>query len=164
MAGPSQQLEVKKMDKTFIAGFVIVVMLSGLVGTAESAPIQWSSAVGGNDHWYEAIQYSGRWDMTSADAQTKYINAMQGHLATLTSQEENNFVWDNFRTNEYWLGGYRTDKNAEPAGNWARITTGEEWNWTNWDQAAEPNNSNRDEGYIQFYSFKGKREVNTSSS
>lgn len=132
----------------------IGVMLSGLVGTAESAPMQWSSAVGGNGHWYEAIQYSGTWDMAHADAQTKYFNSVQGHLATLTSLEENNFVWDNLGINEYWLGGYQTDKNAEPAGDWAWVS-GEKWDWTNWDQPAEPNNAAGDEDYIQFYSYNG---------
>ena len=85
--------------------------------------------VEGNFNWYEA----------RADAEGR-----GGHLATITSAEENK-VYSDYLLELYdgkypglWLGA--TDEKEE--GDWSWVT-GEEWVYENWDKAGgEPNNDN----------------------
>lgn len=58
-----------------------------------------------------------------------------GHLATITSQAEQDFIEKlNSGSRRLWIGGYRDDGN-----NWNWVT-GEPWDYTHW-AAGEPNNS-----------------------
>jgi len=100
-----------------------------------------------NGHYYEAIGGSFTWEAAYADAQTRIFNGVQGHLVTLTSSGENDFVWTNFPFTHYFIGGYQPPGSVEPDGGWLWIT-GEPWVWVNW-ASGEPNN-NGDEKYIQF--------------
>ena len=53
---------------------------------------------------------------------------VDGHLATITSDEENWWIVDNLDgalTLDHWLGGYLDN------GNWKWVT-GEPWDYTNW--------------------------------
>ena len=82
-------------------------------------------------------------------------------LATLTSQEENDFVFNGIDCPDYWaidvagnnegpnLGGFQFDKLHEPAGDWAWVT-GESWSYTNW-ASGEPNNSGGSEDVLTFF-------------
>lgn len=103
-------------------------------------PVQWRIQDGGNGHWYQAIEDPGiLWE----NANTTAIS-MGGYLATPTSAEENQFIyemiepidsmWNGGQWNGPWLGGYQ-DTNApdyvEPMGGW-RWATEEVWNFTNW--------------------------------
>ena len=99
---------------------------------AISAPIQWSV----NSHYYEAVSGNYTWAEAQLDAVSRTFSGLSGHLVTLTSGAENDFVWamqDNL--DKYWLGGYRADDNGTIAtlgdDTWAWVT-GEEWNWANW--------------------------------
>jgi hypothetical protein len=75
-----------------------------------------------------------------------FFAGYRGHLATVTSAAENQFVsaylTANPPHNTVWLGGYQ-DLSApdyrEPAGGW-RWVTGEPWAYTSWG-GAEPNNA-----------------------
>ena len=93
-------------------------------------------------HYYERVdtgEYSWQDAVNAAAART--YNGMQGHLVTITSQAENDFIVNNLGgdlVREKWTGAYQVDKNNEPAGDWAWIT-GEAWNYTNWADG-EPNN------------------------
>jgi hypothetical protein len=85
------------------------------------------------------------------------FQGMQGHLATITSSDESNFISANLPaacTGGYWLGGFQ-DRSApdysEPAGGW-RWVTGETWNFTFWS-AGEPNNQFGIEDYLLFRGF-----------
>lgn len=65
---------------------------------------------------------------------------MSGHLATITSQDESDFINLHFYTNErYWLGGFQSAGSPEPDGGWQWIT-GESWEYTDW-LSGEPNNN-----------------------
>lgn len=58
-----------------------------------------------------------------------------GHLATITSQAEQDFIEKlNSGSRRLWIGGYRDDGN-----NWKWVT-GEPWDYTHW-AAGEPNDS-----------------------
>lgn len=116
-----------------------VGLLLVLAATANAAPIQWSN----NGHWYDVVwidaglSWEDARDLASQDG---------GHLVTLTSADENAFIWDflqgslaqGTRYASYWLGGYQSDLTDEPLGNWAWVT-GEEWDYAPW-HPKEPNN------------------------
>jgi hypothetical protein len=89
---------------------------------------------------------------------------LPGHLVTITSPEESDFVLATFPAavaGRYWLGGFQ-DRSArsyrEPDGGW-RWVTGEPWAFARWSQAPnrEPNNSNPTgrEDYLAFVGSGG---------
>ncbi|MFN1834486.1 lectin-like protein [Balneola sp. MJW-20] len=95
----------------------------------------------GNGHYYEAVAAE---NLSWFDAWRAAANTNSGvcvsHLATITSQEENDFIISNFpeaAENGYWLGGNQLNGGAEPDGGWIWIT-GETWDYTNWANG-EPN-------------------------
>ncbi len=139
----------KGMNKKCLTGVSAGIILAGMVSVVEAVPVQWA----GNGHWYDYVTSNGTWDQANDSAQTLSYAGLDGHLATLTSDEENSFVWDNFSYNTAFLGGYQTSKDAEPDGNWAWVT-GEAWNWTNWANG-EPNNAGNDEDHLHFWSNNG---------
>ena len=104
---------------------------------ADAVPMVWD----GNGHTYEVV--TGDQTITWNEARA-LAEAMGGHLATITSAAENDFVASMVRDygfgnrERYWLGGYQTDLNNEPDGSWAWVT-GETWDYTNWE-VGEPNN------------------------
>lgn len=125
---------------------ICLVMVFFITSPASATPIQWKIADGGNDHWYEAVDFIGVWTEANTNAQTRYWKGMQGYLATITSQQEQTFLWNNLPYVMYWLGGYQKDKMAEPTGNWAWVT-GETWHYTNWAEG-EPNDWGGTEEYL----------------
>lgn len=127
--------------KKFNVVLSVFVLIFGtfFINTALAVPTQWTSTSGGNDHWYEVIENSLLWDDAQIEAETLTYNGFQGHLVTITDQEENNFVWsivDNTTDYTIWLGGYQNSSDT-PSGNWAWVT-GEDWSYTNWSDV-EPN-------------------------
>lgn len=89
-----------------------------------------------NGHSY----YRSTGSMTWTNARQACIN-MGGHLVTITSAAENNFVFNTWPSG--WIGF--TDEAVE--GQW-RWVTGESVTYTNWN-GGEPNNANN-EDYAQF--------------
>lgn len=92
-----------------------------------------------NGHTYQFFDISMTWKEAK-----EYCEKLGGHLATITTEEEQNCIsQNNYGANKdfYWLGG--TDETVE--GNWKWIT-GEEWNYTNWCEGS-PDNYNT-ENYL----------------
>lgn len=89
-----------------------------------------------NGHSY----YRSTGSMTWTDARQACLN-MGGHLVTVTSAAENNFIFNLWPSG--WIG--LTDEVSE--GTW-RWVTGEPFSWSNWN-GGEPNNAGN-EDYIQF--------------
>lgn len=135
------------MKKSMLV-LLILVMVFGVVRMGNADPFQWKIEDGGNGHWYEAIAFVSSWEEANEEAQTYAYYGITGHLATLTSAEENAFVWETVGVDSYWLGGYQTDKLDEPDGHWAWVTD-EEWVYTNW-APYEPNDGGGDEQHLQF--------------
>jgi hypothetical protein len=113
--------------------------------------VQWRVEDGGNGHWYLVVLGNYTWQQAS-----DYANSVGGHLATLTSAEENNWV-SLYTTDEDGIhplvGGYQdlsSPDYAEPDGGWKWVT-GEEWVFINWS-AGEPSNSGGAEHWLQLYS------------
>ena len=95
-------------------------------------------------HYYEYFG-SGADDWEEAEA---CCESLGGHLATLTTEEENNYVYQLLRQ----AGGtsaYFGLTDAATEGTWIWVT-GEPVDYLNW-HTGEPNNENRRENYGMFY-------------
>ena len=102
-----------------------------------------------NEHRYERIDSR----MTWSDAK-EYCEDSDGYLATITSRDENDFIYDELARDEssnIWLGG--TDESRE--GSW-RWVTDEEWDYENWS-SGRPNDRNDGEDYLTFNSNHSRR-------
>ncbi|MEZ5359833.1 MAG: C-type lectin domain-containing protein [Candidatus Zixiibacteriota bacterium] len=104
--------------------------------------IQWQESDGGNGHWYAIMSEQYHWsDAVAAAATLASIEGREAHLATITSYNENQFIFENLVYNsmaplygdQAWLGGYDAG-----GGNWQWITD-ESFDYTNW-APDEPNN------------------------
>ena len=91
-----------------------------IAGSVFAAPQQWTGAMGGNDHWYDyvlAVTGGGfTWDGAAADSATHSFNGMAGYMATVTSQGEQDFIFNTITRNTAWLGG--NDRATEGTWNW----------------------------------------------
>lgn len=98
-----------------------------------------------NGHYYKVVNESLYW----SEAREK-CEEEGGYLATITSQEEQNFVADLIEVKgekkNYWLGG--TDNEEEGVWRWI---TGEDWSYTNWRENQPDNRDNEDEDGDQNY-------------
>jgi len=105
---------------------------------------QWRAIDGGNNHYYAVLNTAMYWD-NAVNAVNQY--PMQGysvHLATVTSQEENDFIQLEIiydldpptSLNEFWLGGRDTNPSMYSF-DWQWIT-GEPFTYSNW-YTGEPN-------------------------
>ena len=92
-----------------------------------------------NNHWYKAFDYLKEWGNAKL-----YCEALGGYLATLTSAEENYFVYNNLNkyNKSYWLGA--TDEINEGTWQWV---TGEDWIYSNWAQG-QPDNRYPGQNYL----------------
>jgi hypothetical protein len=93
-----------------------------------------------NGHYYRGISTPTDWHSAKALAESMKYRGCSGHLATITSQEESDFVAANLpwaTSLAYWLGGIQPPGSAEPDGGWTWVT-GETWDYTNWG-GGEPN-------------------------
>ena len=116
---------------------LIVVFLIGKM-PVHAEPIQWAS----NGHWYEIIDAPAiNWFEANTVANCKSFNGLQGHLVTITSGAELQFLVDNFDNSlvSRWIGAHQPDGSPEPDGGWMWIT-GEFWGYTKW-APGEPNDA-----------------------
>lgn len=86
----------------------------------------------GNNHIYEIVRASASWE-NSRERITRVINGVPGHLATITSEAEQEFIASIISEGTYWLGA----NNLGPNNCW-RWTEGPEagllldFGYTNW--------------------------------
>ena len=122
---------------------VAAAMAAGTLAHAQDA-VQWRVEDGGNGHWYLYTHDMSIGFGAAADATV----AMGGHLACITTAEENAFVFAYLDSVSAWvdvrgpfLGGYQdlsSPSYSEPNGGW-RWVTGEPWQYAGWTNG-EPNN------------------------
>lgn len=131
---------------------ITVLALSALPVTSQtiSNPLLYSG------HYYGATLDCMTWLQADTFATRQYfVNPatnflLQGHLVTITTPEEQNFVHYTFVGGEWthaWLGAYRTSDG--PAKNWAWVT-GEPWSYEHWF-IGEPANLEETAGSIMNY-------------
>jgi hypothetical protein len=136
--------------------FLALLMMIVSVGSAMAAPVYWAD----NGHSYEIINTACTWEEARDLAAATSYNGVQGHLVTITSAVENQFLTavlgsgeDNDLLHYHWTGGYQLASSDEPAGGWSWVT-GEAFSYSNWADG-EPNNYG-DEKYLGFdHGFTG---------
>src|SRR5262249_20345540 len=111
------------------------------VQAANLTLFQWDPSVGGNGHYYGLTNSAETWLAAEAEAV-----ALGGHLASITSAAEQNFIVNTFLSGANsraieWLG--LTDQAVEGTFVWS---SGEPVTYTNF-QAGEPNNFHGVEDY-----------------
>src|SRR3990172_6587865 len=120
----------KKNKSIFLLVFIALLVFSSM-GLSSSAAlyndndpvVQFEE----NDHYYQAIYMPLSWHEAR-----EYCTGLDGHLVTISSSAENQFVYEMLPWS--WLGA--TDEVSE--GTWLWIT-GEPWEYENW-APGEPNN------------------------
>ncbi|HEX6322702.1 MAG TPA: FG-GAP-like repeat-containing protein, partial [Vicinamibacterales bacterium] len=147
----------------FVVVFSVLVWLSG--NSASTAPmIPLDSANAGvvcnqsTGHCYEYVAVTTTWNDAKVNAEAMTHNGVQGHLATITSQAETDFILANFQAAAAalaFIGGYQDTPPAgdEPDGGWKWVT-GEPWDYTNWASVA-PNNGGGNENILLFWNPLG---------
>lgn len=137
------------MKKTII--LLIITVVIGVTGTANAFMF------GGRD--YIVVTYVGQsWDSARDHMETTLEPGY--HLATITSEDEQNFLVDLLSSldmeGEYWLGGFQEQPGQneiqDPKASWNWVT-GENWTYTNWGEG-EANDfyGNGSEQYMALWS------------
>jgi hypothetical protein len=130
----------------------------------QSNTLQWSTASGGNGHYYQAVGLSNPISWYEASA---LANQAGGYLATITPDAENTFVSNLIDDPAYWhqtandhgpwIGGFQPAESAEPAGGWQWVTepgasAPEPFVYTSW-AANQPSNDNGVEDSLDFFNY-----------
>ena len=88
----------------------------GAVEKATAEPILFLD----NGHYYEFVPDIVNWHEAKAAAELMTFLGAQGHLATVTSQSEHDFLLSTFPSASAnagpWLGGFQPAGSPEPAG------------------------------------------------
>lgn len=109
---------------------ITVITLAVSSPIAAQVPVEWPVAAGGNGHWYVLqAQPNGRfWELVSR------AEAQGGHLVSITSATENEFVRALSMGHNVHFGAFH-DQGApgfsEPASGWTWVS-GEPWTWSGW--------------------------------
>jgi hypothetical protein len=121
------------MDFRWMAAACAAMIVGG--ASAQDA-VQWRVEDGGNGHWY-SLRLRGALTWSQLNAATV---ATGGHLATMTSPAERNFLISVMAGNTAAIGGVQTvtGPQDEPGIGWGWCT-GEPMTWTNW-ASWEPSN------------------------
>lgn len=70
------------------ASAIVITILST---SANAIPVEWTTASGGNGHFYDRIAWSNTWAAARADALTQTYNGQNGYLVNFTSAAEQAF-------------------------------------------------------------------------
>ena len=125
----------KMLNKITSVTAAAVVGIAATVAGAQSAAVQWKVEDGGNGHWYQRVTRESR----SWSTLREFAERDGGHLATLTSLPETNFLVNTVLSGNFcFIGGFQLSTGSEPASDWQWVT-GEAVRWTNW-AVGEPNN------------------------
>lgn len=152
--------------RPMVATLLLLGATTLVAAPVQAEPVRW----GGNGHLFEVVVVPE--GITWLEAKTA-ASARGGYLATLTSAEENRFVWSlianqpRFWTTSLrqgqtdavgpWIGLVQIRHQAqEPKGGWQWIS-GEPMAYANW-AAGKPNNLEQIEDYGHFFRVAGSRD------
>ncbi len=153
LASGKYQFTIKKNEATISKEVTIeqkkssIKIILGVNGSNDSG--KWddipADAANYNGHYY--YLYTGNIASTYDEA-AQYCKSKGGYLATLTSQEENDFVYS-YILQQGCDSAYFGLSDAASEGNWVWCT-GEPLSYINW-HSGEPNSENTNEDYTMFY-------------
>jgi hypothetical protein len=124
---------------------LLAIVAACLFGAVSSVSAQGFDAVNpATGHLYRMVLSPQRaWEQARLEAEASILQGVAGHLATITSAEEQAFIASSFAgllaVQEVWIGGFQLTGSIEPAGGWQWVT-GEPFFYSNW-LPAEPNNN-----------------------
>jgi hypothetical protein len=128
------------------------------VGQASAVPMLWT----GNGNHYDIVPTTLTWHEARTAAESMMFMGVSGHLATITSAGENDFLNTTFHTgmgsNFAWIGGF--EPNDDGVWRWAVGpeagiqfssfgTPTPPFNYANWG-GIEPNDNNPNEDFTMF--------------
>ena len=111
----------------------------------------------GNGHYYQVVRRKDiGWEEARRAAERMVINGVRGHLATITSREETDWIAQNTDSGsgDLWIGGIQNSDNDSSDNDW-RWVTGEKWSFTNW-ASGEPNDDPDDERFLEIDTTSGE--------
>ncbi len=118
----------------------------------DSSPdqIEWPISQGGNGHVYQYVRSKKSWTEAKLAAEKMSVNGMLGHLASITSKAENDFIVKLRKLSDLraWIG-LRYDRKQNRF-NWI---TGEKVKYVNWSKG-EPNHLQGEDFVEMFASAK----------
>jgi len=123
------------------------MVVFSIAAAASAVPIE-----GPNGHFYERVtEPVTEWHFAESQAEAQTYLGTAGHLATITSAEEDDFIVANILPpsglGEFvFVGGFQDPGSPEPGGGWQWVT-GEEWDYTHWNPG-EPNNNGGAEDFL----------------
>ena len=121
---------------------LLLSLLLFISAKAFAMPVQWNDHSDGLVHYYDLIYDLLYWEEAREQAEAMTFMGSNGHLATITSQEEQNFIESiipDSAVGTAWIGGYQDPPSSAPDQNWKWVT-GESWDYTHWDPR-EPNDA-----------------------
>ncbi|MCI7814385.1 MAG: C-type lectin domain-containing protein [Lachnospiraceae bacterium] len=132
---------MKNFSRAIVAFSFFLAHSLAVSAESFSAP---ESAVEYGGHFYQLYLLHMDWEEAEA-----FLERHGGHLATITSQEENDFLYEYLSSFGYTSAFFgATDQEQEGIWEWV---TGEPFSYSNW-HANEPNNQDGTEHYAMFYS------------
>jgi hypothetical protein len=115
-------------------GLFASVLVAGVASAQSTQAVEWKVSEGGNGHWYQVVGNDGRCWTEQRDSSV----AIGGHLATITSADENGFIKSLNLVEFYNIGGYQPPNSCEPDCGWLWVT-GEDWQFTGWERSQPEN-------------------------
>ena len=139
----------------------MIVWLLPVSGNTQAGRIGQPIYFNRTGHYYDVVTLNRdiSWNEAKSHAEALSYKGMQGHLAAITSAEENEFIWRYLAAQSgvsaLFIGGYQYPKTNVPADNWNWVT-GETWGYANWSPG-EPNDFNgNDEIWLMMWVYSGK--------
>ena len=142
---------LKKSLSVFLTLSIIIGLLIILPTNAATSSDVPSDAVEFNGHYYKVFDESISW----SSAKT-YCESIGGHLVTINSQEEQDFLIveaNNKSKRNYWIGAY-------PENGTFHWVTGEDFSYTNW-ASGEPNNVFNMQNAVMMYTKRASYPAGT---
>jgi hypothetical protein len=147
----------------FDDNIMFVVVGTGNIYRIVPTEFEWKVEEGGNGHRYRPVAVPS--GLSWSDASDLAI-AAGGHLATITSDAENEFIFSLVDAPEFWnvpgnflgpwLGGMQPPGTDEPDVGWEWIT-GESFAWyDNWLPGEPNDNATNDSDFLHFFSHDGR--------
>jgi hypothetical protein len=163
------QSPIQEKDMKFTQAMSVAVAAGSICSgvMAQSTAVQWTTASGGNGHWYERVNLPSEITWTSSNAAA---NALNGHLVTLTSAAEQSWVYQTLVVGQSgcftaswaieraaWIGLFQDTTDpaySEPNGGWKWVTN-EPLSYNNW-HPGEPNNGSLENVAGMYVLYQGQ--------
>ena len=137
--------------KRLVILITATVMLTHIAG---ADPVEWKKRRGGNGHYYMAIAVPSGISWIEANSAASLAG---GYLVSITSKEENDFVYDLIRGDIYWngilgpcIGLYQIPGSLEPYRGWRWISE-ERLIYANWHPGQTDQWQNTEENCAHYY-------------